>query len=208
MSYLSLMKITLSKEIFMQKKPYKNAVKTKLLIKQTFLDLLSTNPLNSVRVKDILEKCDISKGTFYAHFKDVSDILHYIENEHLTWITKMLLQYPPRHLIENFSPFLKSFFSAVKNQISFNKIVFENPCFIDFLLQFQQLIIRYMMCDKSVTGRVEDSERLKLFFSFTAMGIIDLLKNWIESDYKYTVDTMADYLSKCLNLSVNCLFDN
>ena len=39
------------------------------------INLVSRYPLNKVTVKKIVEACNITRNTFYYHFKDVYDVI-------------------------------------------------------------------------------------------------------------------------------------
>ena len=41
------------------------ARRTQTIITETFIDLLTQKPLDKITVKDIIEKADISRNTFY-----------------------------------------------------------------------------------------------------------------------------------------------
>ena len=45
-------------------------VKTKKAIKDTFLEMRKTTPLEKIRVRDICSKALINKSTFYSHYAD------------------------------------------------------------------------------------------------------------------------------------------
>ena len=47
--------------------------KAKQAIKQAFIDLSIHQDIRKITVSRILELADVSRGTFYAHFKDVYD---------------------------------------------------------------------------------------------------------------------------------------
>lgn len=49
---------------------YRNATRSKLLIKKAFIDLLKEKPASKVTVTDIILEANISRGTFYAHYLD------------------------------------------------------------------------------------------------------------------------------------------
>ncbi len=40
--------------------------------------LLSEKPLNKISVKDITDECEINRKTYYYHFKDKYDLVHWI----------------------------------------------------------------------------------------------------------------------------------
>lgn len=55
--------------------------KTKKLLENALAELLSEKPLKSITVREIAERADINRGTFYLHYKDVYDMAEKIQNE-------------------------------------------------------------------------------------------------------------------------------
>ena len=51
------------------------------MIRRAFLDLLKKKPVQNITVKEVCEEAGIHRGTFYAHYKDLYDLLHQIEDE-------------------------------------------------------------------------------------------------------------------------------
>ena len=55
--------------------------KTKQQLRQALMDLMSEKPSKSISVRELAERADINRGTFYIHYKDVSDLLQRLEDE-------------------------------------------------------------------------------------------------------------------------------
>lgn len=51
---------------------------TKSDIIDAFWQLLEEKPYNKITVKDIAERCQINRNTFYYHFHDIPELLEYI----------------------------------------------------------------------------------------------------------------------------------
>ncbi len=62
------------------KSSHKNASRSRHLIKQAFGELLHEKDLAKITVTDIVERANISRGTFYAHYLDVYDLYTAIQN--------------------------------------------------------------------------------------------------------------------------------
>lgn len=56
-------------------------IKTKRAIKETFLEMRKTTPLEKIRVREICKTALINKSTFYAHYVDAFDLSDQLENE-------------------------------------------------------------------------------------------------------------------------------
>jgi AcrR family transcriptional regulator len=62
------------------KSTHKNASRSRHLIKQAYGELLNEKDPLKISVTDIVERANISRGTFYAHYLDVYDLSLAIEN--------------------------------------------------------------------------------------------------------------------------------
>ena len=40
-----------------------------------FAQLLEERPMNKITVKDIVDRCDVNRNTFYYHFQDIPSLL-------------------------------------------------------------------------------------------------------------------------------------
>lgn len=59
-----------------------SSVKTKRLIKNTFIEMLSEKKeISKISVSDLTERCEISRATFYAHFDDIYGVVEEFETE-------------------------------------------------------------------------------------------------------------------------------
>lgn len=55
--------------------------KTLRAIHNAFLQLRGQKPLERIRVKELVELAEISKGTFYLHYKDIYDLSEKLQKE-------------------------------------------------------------------------------------------------------------------------------
>ena len=49
--------------------------RTRASIIEAFAQLLEERPINKITVKDIVNRCDINRNTFYYHFPDIPSLL-------------------------------------------------------------------------------------------------------------------------------------
>lgn len=59
-------------------------VKTKKVIKDTFLEMRKTIPLEKIHVRDICKRALINKSTFYCHYADAFALSEELEDEAIT----------------------------------------------------------------------------------------------------------------------------
>ena len=74
------------------KKNYRNAVRSKKMIRQAFLELLQEKPCEKITVTDIAQRADLNRSTFYAHYPDVQGLIEEIEDEIVSRSMQLLLR--------------------------------------------------------------------------------------------------------------------
>ena len=57
--------------------------KTRNSLFSAFIELRASKPIEKITVKELTEKANISKQTFYLHFQDIYDLSEYLENDAL-----------------------------------------------------------------------------------------------------------------------------
>ena len=72
---------------------------TKMLIRRAFTELLRVKPVQSISIKELCEKAGVNRGTFYAHYASVHDLLMQMEDEMLSEILEDFQIYPEQQRI-------------------------------------------------------------------------------------------------------------
>ena len=64
----------------MAKAEYRSAIRSRKLINEALVDLLLEKQLDKITVTDVVKRAEINRGTFYAHYKDIKDVInHWVE---------------------------------------------------------------------------------------------------------------------------------
>lgn len=66
--------------------------KTKRSIKNAFLQLRAQKPLERITIKELSELAEISKATFYLHYKDIYDLSNQLQNEVIQSVLDSIIQ--------------------------------------------------------------------------------------------------------------------
>ena len=54
---------------------------TKQMLRQAFTQLLLEKPIQNITVRELCEKAQVNRGTFYIHYKDIYDLMESIEEQ-------------------------------------------------------------------------------------------------------------------------------
>jgi AcrR family transcriptional regulator len=59
----------------------RRALRTKRMLREAFAQLIAERGLDGFSVGDLTARADINRGTFYAHYRDMTDLLNFFEDE-------------------------------------------------------------------------------------------------------------------------------
>ena len=54
---------------------------TKMLLKNSLIELMNDKAVNHITIKELCEKADLNRSTFYLHYTDQYQLLSEIEND-------------------------------------------------------------------------------------------------------------------------------
>ncbi len=97
--------------------------KTRRSIYNAFICIRSRKPLEKLTVKELCEKAQINKSTFYVYYRDVYDLSDKIESEIVSSVIKSLGN--ADDIFNNPNEFTKKLFIAYSSQSSLIETVFS-----------------------------------------------------------------------------------
>lgn len=169
---------------------------TKKMIKDTFLQLLATQPLEKISVTEICQKADINRGTFYAHYTDPKSLYQEIQNDLFQEVQPLLRLAPAKDLsqwLENLlnilerNPEMTAFIISDTQQNTLLKRVF-NEVYDLATTNFQSLFHEH------------DPEMLHYYFSYYSSGTIGTIADWLKNGRNISAHDLANLLSNVLQL--------
>ena len=66
---------------------------TRMVLKESLIELLKEKRISNISIKEICERADINRSTFYSHYQDQYDLMHQVEQEVLGEIREYLDSY-------------------------------------------------------------------------------------------------------------------
>ncbi|MFI3257216.1 MAG: TetR/AcrR family transcriptional regulator [Spirochaetales bacterium] len=177
---------------------YKNAFRSKRLIKEAFLELAQEHDIAKIKVADIIRMTDLSKGTFYLHYQDIFAVLREIENECITNIQKFLTEQPVDILIDDILPFLDKLFGIMDENQDFYCRLFSSKVSLGFLEKLQEVFVDIMMSNKELLKKLKDEKIARLFFTFIAVGTASLVQQHYSNKTDISTEELKTSLNDCI----------
>lgn len=162
-----------------------------MLLKNALMDALKEkDSVNKVSVRELCERADLNRSTFYAHYNEPKDLLEELENE--------LLQSTEEHLQKIGA---ENDLGAHKYLLSFLKYIRENDkSFRTLLVNSADPAFRTRFMQQSIIQFIENLEIMfpkeieQYIFSYILNGNTGIILQWIRSDYEVDENTICDLL--------------
>ncbi|MFW6377985.1 MAG: TetR/AcrR family transcriptional regulator [Bacillota bacterium] len=168
---------------------------TKNLIREVFVQMLNKKPLDKITVKDIAEKCDINRNTFYYHYADIYEILSEIfereiqrvikeYNETLSWEESFLVA--ARFALENKKAIFHVYHSMRREELE------------DYIYEVSgNIMMRYI--DRISKGIPASSGDKKLIATFYQSALTEMVLRWIGGGMKGNPEKIIRRIGQLFN---------
>ena len=176
--------------------------RTKKLLKQALAQLMDEKDFKDITVKDITERADLNRGTFYLHYTDTYDILNKIEDEILKNIQNMIYQNIEKtNASDSVIPALKPIAEYIMENADICRCLINNKASVDFIEKFQNLI--YDNCSDIIKRRhnVKDSKQNEFYLSFITLGVIGMVKKWLETKPMVSAEEIVVFVDQIMTYS-------
>ena len=162
---------------------------TKQIIQQTFFDLLKEKDLNKITVKEIAEKADINRGTFYRYYTDVLDLYNKIQTSYIQTVKQEFTE------IElNLEKSLTTLLNFVKKDEGLQILVLKSSQSDKFTEQVLLSVKNLSLQNFALSFPQASPFELELSFAFFTSGAISLIKYWLEEDIDYPIEKIVQLL--------------
>lgn len=182
-------------------KPVKNINKTptESTLKAALLHLLHEKPMEKITVKELCEKSNIYRSTFYSHYKSPEELLRSIENDVLEELKKHIwnsTNTTPKNVQAHAIEFLEY---IRENDYTLRVLLFSTQSrTYDFFVKAIEEEFR-LITKNSYTYLSEEYTPL-----FMSHGLLVCIMHWINTDYAVPAEELAFLLVHTLH-SINAL---
>lgn len=185
----------------MAKKVDRRVRYTKMVLKDSLTDILAEKPIEKITVKEICEKADINRGTFYSHYSDQYDLYNCVVDEILEGVFGRLGDFMMLNDTELLSR-ATSVFEYLKENAETVTILIESGVSYSTEKRIRNVIkdIYLNKIDKNV-----DVDLVNATYSFIAAGAIALIRHWLNSDMKKSPAEMAQFGLKLTSTGLSSL---
>lgn len=149
---------------------------TKKAIRDSFVKLLSENPLSQITVKNIVDDCGVNRNTFYYYYHDIPELLESIVDDE---IEKIISEYPTIDTIEDCLTVAMKF--ALENRKA--ALHMFRSVSRDVYERYQWHVCRHLVTayiDSLLTGHTVSPEDRQIIIDYTVCLCFGFVVGWLE----------------------------
>lgn len=180
----------------MAKAEYRSAVRSRKLIKAALADLLQEKPLDKITVTDVVKRAEINRGTFYAHYTDIPDVIHHLIQETFSNIQEVFSQ-APKSISDVPYLLLTEVQRLLTEDLDLYRKIMSSGAAALMQEQLVNVVLEYLFQHEAdfYSG---DHEQFALTIRFCAGGLSNLYRDWFAGKLTMTLDELTREAEKLL----------
>lgn len=191
-------------------------LKTRSVIKESLTSLMKEKPFDKITIKDITDKANINRATFYLHYMDKYDLLERSQNDILNEIREVLADafkiFNPQSLpIQNANtiiPFLNCVYECIGKNSDFVKVILGGNGDLNFQLKFKNLIEELIKKISVIKTPAAFCIPLKYLIETATSMHIGIISRWLEDGMIETPYELACITSNIIVSVSNSVIKN
>lgn len=185
----------------------KRCRKTRKAIKTSLIRLMSQKDISDITITEIAEDADINRKTFYAHYRDIYDILDEIENDLIEKLFHILDNTDILKSMYNPYPLFRELTSEINKDFEFYKLLVQSKNYNSLLDKIQgTLRVRFLELIKD-TAKI-DRDIFSFMIDFVSSGITAVYKAWFRSERNISLEQLSKSLSILIGNGLNSLIES
>lgn len=181
----------------MAKAEYRSSLRSKKLITDALVELLDEKTLDRITITDIVKKANINRGTFYAHYSSVSDVVTSIFESAFD-IIKASIHNMQDDINWDMRFMLKELQLVMEKDIAFYQKIFSSDINMNVYEEIVNVLMSYVSEHEEDISNISHADFI-FYTSFYSGGIIKLYRDWFSGTLPMTFDELTERATTLLN---------
>lgn len=187
-----------------EKKVDRRIAKTKKAIYRAFAELLSEKNVNDITIKDIADRADINRKTFYNYYDGIYELTSEIENKIIDSFAQMIRQHNVNELLHNPNEMFQELVRIINTDLDFYQHLISiesNSNLVSKLFKTLKSRAKEVISEHTVF----DDATLDIVLDFVISGMFTVFQHWFNSSRERSIDDMAKIVATLTYNGINGL---
>jgi AcrR family transcriptional regulator len=173
------------------KKPYRNALRSRRMIREAFVELLHEKPFEKITATDIINRSGLNRSTFYAHYPDARGILEDFTGEIVTLFRQMLAEMDFSSFLNDPEPILKKVLAFLEENQELYRLLGQSDLSQVYLEQLKKVLIQQVLEAPNLPTGGLSPIRVEMRIRMLLGGIVDAYRDWLSGEIAYSLEEMT-----------------
>ena len=177
---------------------YRNFQKTEKSIKKSLISLYKEKRnINKITVKELCERANISRSTFYLHYSDLISIFESVGDHFIAEIKEMIVELAKIQTFD-FLPYFKKIFQMINDSNDLIKIGLSSEYPLIYLENVKNELEMVIQASPILIKTKYGAKQTITEIRIVVAGMIDLIINLIKNEKVIDVDLYSEILNDFL----------
>lgn len=178
--------------------------RTAMALQHSLVELLLEKPLGDITISELTAAADVSRTTFYLHYRNINDLFAQMENNIYLQFEQiihrsMTVEQGLLHVEFDTNgtptmPALKEVFLFIRDNPQLSAVLLNNPAstFLEKIWSTGHHVLIERMAELQPDMNVE---QIEYYYTFVINGTKGLIEHWIATDMKEPVQQVVEIVS-------------
>ena len=181
-----------------QQKENRSSRRSRRLIRQAFEALIQEREFSKITVTDIVERADLNRSTFYAHYPDIFGIVEEMQDEIMHRHMQIFSNIEYRNILKDPMPYLQCITDTMQESIALAKTLGLPDGIHQKSSRFQTMMANDIMNHSDIPEEVRNSPHFAIRVHFFLGGIINVYQSWAEGSLNCSPEQVTAHISKMI----------
>lgn len=181
-----------------QKKEYRNAIRSRRMIRKAFVELLHEKSFEKITATDIINRSGLNRSTFYAHYPDVKGIIDEITGEVIALFRQMLTEMDFSRFLNDPKPYLKKIVTFLEENQELYRLLGQSEMSLLYLEQLKKVLIQQVLESPNLPTEGLSPISVNIRIRMLLSGVIDTYREWLAGGIHYTPEEMTSEVASII----------
>lgn len=186
----------------MAKAEYRSAIRSKNLIKKAVAKLIHEKDISKITISDIIREADISRGTFYAHYSDVSSVLERIEGEELQALVEFVERFGFENILNNVDVFIEQICEYLEKDKEYYRMIAQSNIFNNFLWRLVEVYYDRLIEIVYSQQKEFNKDEANIYLIYITSGAKTVILSWLNDEIQGTPKQISKVVGNLVKLNM------
>ena len=181
-----------------EKKEYRNAIRSRRMIREAFVELLHEKPFEKITATDMINRSGLNRSTFYAHYPDVQGLIEEIEEEIINRSMQLLSEVTCQNIFQDPKIFLQILVQPVEENKKLYQLLVQSDYAGRQLHKINEAFAAYVLNSPEIPESLRNSKYFAVRINFFIGGIINTYCQWLTGELDCSLDDIAEGIARMI----------